>query len=453
MMPTHERWLGWGRRRVQPATAFPPFPLALQPHCSGGDESARARTTKAESSKILFHPSWRAPLRPSDSESGTHQHPDATAAYLICHDLVLLIVLVVPPRPSPAPVPPRQSERSARAGQRRRRRHVTDADSPPPNPRAPRSICYSHKANKKTEIPKVQGKPRRSLISAQFASSGVAGYMQFIPHARVPVLQYVSSRFGISCDISIDNNAGQIKSKIFYWVNSLDERFGDMVLLIKEWAKAQNINDPKTGSLNSYSLCLLVLFHFQTSEPPILPPLKDIYEGNITEDTTEMASYNEEQINEVCAANIARIQLQNKGSKNESSLCHLLATFFHKVLNIGIQIFVEDPVERPDNAARAVSMKGLERIVSAFKDAYQKLDSLEHVDRNELLVLLCTPGVSAKLGGRVMANSYRNAPQRSHHQQVRSLGRGGRDQGRVQRFMETRGFTGKQTSSEKSTGE
>lgn len=63
--------------------------------------------------------------------------------------------------------------------------------------------------------------------------SGVAGYMQFIPHARVPVLQYVSNRFGISCDISIDNNAGQIKSKIFYWVNSLDERFGDMVLLVR----------------------------------------------------------------------------------------------------------------------------------------------------------------------------------------------------------------------------
>jgi DNA polymerase sigma len=56
--------------------------------------------------------------------------------------------------------------------------------------------------------------------------------MQFIPHARVPVLQYVSNRFGISCDISIDNFAGRIKSKIFYWINTLDERFGDMVLLV-----------------------------------------------------------------------------------------------------------------------------------------------------------------------------------------------------------------------------
>ncbi|XP_062225889.1 protein HESO1-like [Phragmites australis] len=300
---------------------------------------------------------------------------------------------------------------------------------------------------------------RRALLTR-----GVAGYMQFIPHARVPVLQYVSNRFGISCDISVDNYAGRIKSKIFYWVNTLDERFGDMVLLIKEWAKAQNINDPKSGSLNSYSLCLLVLFHFQTSVPPIVPPLKEIYEGNIAEDITEVALYNEEQLDEVCAANIARFRLQNKGQRNESSLCHLLATFFHKFIHISAfpddvistytgqfertqdnpsrmtksyNLFVEDPIERPDNAARAVSMKGLNQIACAFNDAYRKFDSLEHIDRNELLALLCTPGVGSKLGGRVIANSYTTTPQKSH-QLTRSIGRGERDQ----RLQEARGSTG-----------
>ena len=61
---------------------------------------------------------------------------------------------------------------------------------------------------------------------------GVYGYMEFIPQARVPVLQYVSNRFGISCDLSVDNYPGRIKSKIFYWISTLDERFGDMVLLV-----------------------------------------------------------------------------------------------------------------------------------------------------------------------------------------------------------------------------
>ncbi|KAM0922790.1 hypothetical protein ACQ4PT_005957 [Festuca glaucescens] len=269
----------------------------------------------------------------------------------------------------------------------------------------------------------------------------VARTMEFIPQARVPVLQYVSNRFGISCDLSVDNYPGQMKSRIFYWVSTLDERFGDMVLLIKEWAKAQNINDPKSGTLNSYSLCLLVLFHFQTCQPAILPPLKDIYEGNITEDFADMTLYDEEHLDEVCAANIAKFESQNKEQRNESSLCHLLATFFNKFCFIDAlssdvistytgkiekiqdnpnrrmkkshSLFVEDPVERPDNAARAVRIQGLLLITSALKEANLKFASLEHSDRDGLLAMLCTPAVCSKLGGTVIAKPYTSTPRRT----------------------------------------
>jgi DNA polymerase sigma len=61
---------------------------------------------------------------------------------------------------------------------------------------------------------------------------GVARDVNFIPTARVPVLQYVSNHFGISCDISVDNYPGRIKSKVLYWISTIDERFGDMVLLV-----------------------------------------------------------------------------------------------------------------------------------------------------------------------------------------------------------------------------
>lgn len=44
-------------------------------------------------------------------------------------------------------------------------------------------------------------------------------------------------------------------------------QFDDFLLSVqvKEWAKAHNINDSKTGTLNSYSLSLLVVFHFQVT--------------------------------------------------------------------------------------------------------------------------------------------------------------------------------------------
>jgi energy-converting hydrogenase Eha subunit F len=64
------------------------------------------------------------------------------------------------------------------------------------------------------------------------ACSGIARYMEFIPTARVPILQYMSNHFGISCDVSINNYPGQIKSRILYWICTMDERFGDMVLLV-----------------------------------------------------------------------------------------------------------------------------------------------------------------------------------------------------------------------------
>ncbi|KAL5220765.1 hypothetical protein ABZP36_025478 [Zizania latifolia] len=278
---------------------------------------------------------------------------------------------------------------------------------------------------------------------------GVASSMQFIPQARVPVLQYVSNSFGISCDISVHNYPGRIKSKIFYWISTLDVRFGDMVLLIKEWAKAQNINDPKTGTLNSYSLCLLVLFHLQTCEPAILPPLEEIYEGNIREDIAGSTMYNEEHLDEICSVNLAKFQRNKQEQRNESSLCHLLASFFQKFSSIGTlsgdvistytgqfkriqdnpswmaksySLFVEDPIERPDNAARAVGVKGLDRIASAFSAANRKFASLERASRNDLLAMLCTPGVGSKLGIRVTANSY-NSPRRSH-QHAEPVGRG-----------------------------
>ncbi|CAM0883545.1 unnamed protein product [Alopecurus aequalis] len=262
---------------------------------------------------------------------------------------------------------------------------------------------------------------RKLMVALQI--EGVARDVNFIPTARVPILQYVSSHFGISFDISIDNFPGRIKSKVLYWISTMDERFGDMVLLVKEWAKAQNINDPKNGTLNSYSLCLLVLFHFQTCKPAILPPMKEIYDVNIAEGS---GRFNEKSLYKLCMENIAKFRRKNIGQRNQSSLSHLLATFFEKFCNIGTfssdhfistytgelkriqhnlywmtksySLFVEDPFQRPENTARTVDEDELHLIASAFTRAKNMIFSDKPADRNELLLQLCTPEVGSKLG-------------------------------------------------------
>lgn len=60
--------------------------------------------------------------------------------------------------------------------------------------------------------------------------------MQLIPNARVPILKVESNIQNISCDISIDNLQGHMKSKLLLWINEIDTRFRDMVLLVQSYS-------------------------------------------------------------------------------------------------------------------------------------------------------------------------------------------------------------------------
>ncbi|WOL14980.1 protein HESO1 isoform X1 [Canna indica] len=247
---------------------------------------------------------------------------------------------------------------------------------------------------------KVKNNALRHIKKALHAY-GLTHNVQFIPNARVPLLIFQSNYYNVSFDVSINNHLGIMKSKIILWISQMDERFRDMVLLTKEWAKAQGINDPKCGTLNSYSLCLLIIFHFQTCENPILPPLKEIFHGNISDYVTGWTFISEQNIEDVCAANIRRFRPHRR--RNQSSLAQLLVSFFHKFRNIRDlateyaictytggwerisshakwankphSILIEDPFEQPENAARAVGLRQLFEISDAFTDAYNKLSS------------------------------------------------------------------------------
>ncbi|XP_074592545.1 protein HESO1-like isoform X2 [Curcuma longa] len=255
---------------------------------------------------------------------------------------------------------------------------------------------------------------------------GLAQITQYIPNARVPLLKYISRHHNISFDVSINNHFGVIKSSILKWLSGIDDRFRDMVLVTKEWAKAQNINDAKSGTLNSYSLCLLVIFHFQTCEPPILPPLRMICEGSISNQGWN--SLTERQVEDVCSANIQRFRSRRR--TNRSSLAQLLVSFFDKLSGIGnlaseysistfegrfesitsdlrSPLIIEDPFERSENAARTVRALELDKISNAFSDAHDKLSSgLVLSDRDSLLFLLTRPILASRLRDQQPATNY-----------------------------------------------
>ncbi|XP_047329261.1 protein HESO1 [Impatiens glandulifera] len=259
--------------------------------------------------------------------------------------------------------------------------------------------------------------------------------LQLISHARVPILKTEAHPSHISCDISINNLSGQMKSKLLYWINEIDGRFRNMVLLVKEWAKRQGINDSKTGTLNSYSLSLLVIFHFQTCVPPLLPPLKEIYPGNLAVDLAGHRENAEKQIEEICAKNINRFRSDRSRAINPIYLSDLLVSFFAKFCDIEVKasveglspytgqwesiahntiwmpktyaLFVEDPFEQPGNSARAVSTRQLKRIGQAFRSTYVTLSS-PNEDRNNILATLVSPQAYNSFEGSGAGPSHSN---------------------------------------------
>jgi DNA polymerase sigma len=97
--------------------------------------------------------------------------------------------------------------------------------------------------------------------------TGVTRKVQMIGNARVPLLMFVDAQANIACDVSVDNGSALFKSRVLRWITDMDPRCRCLIFLIKCWAKAQSINDPKMGTLNSFTICLLVVFHLQVLTP------------------------------------------------------------------------------------------------------------------------------------------------------------------------------------------
>ncbi|THG16321.1 hypothetical protein TEA_004919 [Camellia sinensis var. sinensis] len=208
--------------------------------------------------------------------------------------------------------------------------------------------------------------------------------LQFIANARVPILKFESNYLNISCDVSINSLNGQMKSKLLFWINEIDGRFRNMV---KEWAKTHGINDSKSGTLNSYCLSMLIIFHFQTCVPPLLPPLKEIYPGNIVDDLIGVRAVAERHIEEICAENINKFRSDKSRKINRSSLSELFISFLKKV---------EDPFEQPVNTARTVSIRHLTRISEAFQGTHYALTS-RNQSHSSLIPTLVRPHVSQSI--------------------------------------------------------
>ncbi|KFV00310.1 Poly(A) RNA polymerase GLD2, partial [Tauraco erythrolophus] len=134
--------------------------------------------------------------------------------------------------------------------------------------------------------------------------------------AKVPIVKFRDKVSCVEFDLNVNNIIGIRNTFLLRTYSCIENRVCPLVLVIKKWARFHDINDASRGTLNSYSLVLMVLHYLQTLPEPVLPSLQKEYPESF--DTTM-------HLDQVCRAPRT---IPPYNSKNESSLGDLLIGFF-----------------------------------------------------------------------------------------------------------------------------
>ena len=101
------------------------------------------------------------------------------------------------------------------------------------------------------------------------------GDMVFVRKARVPIIKFVHTPTGLSCDINCHSKLGVINSKLFRSLIAVDDvLFKPFFFFLKLWANSHYLIDSPNGGLSSYGLNLLALFFLQQLK--LLPTVEEL---------------------------------------------------------------------------------------------------------------------------------------------------------------------------------
>ena len=212
---------------------------------------------------------------------------------------------------------------------------------------------------------------------------------QFID-AKVPIVMFEDLQMGFEVDISINNNSGIRNTFLLRTYSRLDTRVRPLVIVVKEWAKSNNVCNSKSGLLSSYALNLMVLFFLQDGVcPQVLPSLQRMFPH------TYNAYFTIDDIQKVDMEAICK----SWTSENKESVGQLLIKFFDyyskhdfrgKLISVRTGSLHERPdwdssrgykgyinIEEPytmENAARSVYLLSrCKDIINEFKRKHRQL--------------------------------------------------------------------------------
>ncbi|XP_071437039.1 poly(A) RNA polymerase GLD2 isoform X2 [Pithys albifrons albifrons] len=117
-----------------------------------------------------------------------------------------------------------------------------------------------------------------SLVHRLF-STKLSSYIERpqLIRAKVPIVKFRDKVSCVDFDLNVNNVVGIRNTFLLRTYAFIENRVRPLVVAVKKWASCHEINDASRGTLNSYSLVLMVLHYLQTLPEPILPSLQKNY--------------------------------------------------------------------------------------------------------------------------------------------------------------------------------
>ena len=56
-----------------------------------------------------------------------------------------------------------------------------------------------------------------------------------VANARVPIISFQDMQHNISCDVSVENDAAVLKSRLLRWIGMIDSRCRDLIFLVNNY--------------------------------------------------------------------------------------------------------------------------------------------------------------------------------------------------------------------------
>ncbi|XP_028313521.1 terminal uridylyltransferase 7 isoform X2 [Gouania willdenowi] len=100
-----------------------------------------------------------------------------------------------------------------------------------------------------------------------------------ITTAKVPIVKFCHVHTGLEGDISLYNTLALHNTRLLASYAAIDRRVKVLCYVMKVFAKMCDIGEASRGSLSSYAYTLMVLFFLQQRNPPVIPVLQEIYDG------------------------------------------------------------------------------------------------------------------------------------------------------------------------------